>query len=155
MCALRPRPARPAPPRPAGCFPALHLETQREGGLLAFGPRPLPWDPRSGLPPKDARIGSASARPQPGLGAGKRARGVGLARKVGPRGRRRRWELVGPVPRSRKCWKIRATQPSRRPVPDSSPTPTPASPGGSYGPVSAQLSKSLPTWLLAGSQILN
>ena len=95
MCALRPRPARPAPPRPAGCFPALHLETQREGGLLAFGPRPLPWDPRSGLPPKDARIGSASARPQPGLGAGKRARGVGLARKVGPRGRRRRWELVG------------------------------------------------------------
>lgn len=68
MCALRPRPARPAPPRPAGCFPALHLKTQTEGGLLAFGPRPLPWDPPLRPPaercPNRLCLGAPPARPR-------------------------------------------------------------------------------------------
>lgn len=72
QCALRPRPARPAPPRPTGCCLALHLETPIESGLPPPGPRP----PRPKRPPAD-KPGPPRPRRAP-AGPGAPGRGVRL-----------------------------------------------------------------------------
>lgn len=86
QCALRPRPARPAPPTPTGCFLAFHLETPAERGLPPPGPRPPP-STSAARPPAVERCPAGPALGA--LPAGHRSTGSGCAAGLlGCRGRR-------------------------------------------------------------------
>lgn len=143
QCALRPRPARPAPPSPAACFRDLHLETRASAAS-----RERDSDRRPGRPSKEAEPGPGRGRAAAALGCGGGAKAAGTGRpgsgekevRIGarPAPLRLPWrgELLastiegvsGRFLRAHLLQRLRAT---------------------------SQLSKCLPAFLLTGSQIEN
>lgn len=133
QCALRPRPARPAPPRPTGCFPALHLETPTTRGFPPPASRLQPSISR--LRDPDPRPGqSCPLGPRRAWAPGERVRGAGLGlqREAGVSGgNRSAWFLgTGKSGRSAPLTPLPAL--ARRAV-----SPVNASLEGSQGPVSS------------------
>lgn len=128
QCALRPRSARPAPPRPTGCCLALHLETPIESGLPPPGPRP----PAPSARPRTSRarpaLGALPLGPAPPDGACGRASGC-WGRRGGGR------EPVGQVP-------------GVSDVPDGRCAPAPLCRSCSPAPFKASLERFLKTHLL-------
>lgn len=75
QCALRPRPACPAPPSPAACFRDLHLETRANAAS-----RERHSDRRPGRRSKDAEPGPGRGRMAGALGCGGGAEAAGTGR---------------------------------------------------------------------------